>query len=449
MLSAVPKEALTPKKQFLTPEDTVKMLMQDEFLGGDHSDWPLVLRSMLDTESVLAKPDSNNYLALGALGAVLNYLKRCMIDVDMVTMRHFERFEPSICIKKIDSACNEKTWTNRQLVLDGVTLDNLNLIPCDKRDPQAASVSLFNTINKCFTAFGKRLLRQWICSPTCNANSIRERQQAVEWLMSPGATPFIEKATELLRRIPDLERLLQKIHTFGLKYRADSHPDGRAVMFEASKYNKRKIKDLLVTLDGFENCQKLFVLYNEYRMDENRCSFLDSCIGFDESDFGCYLQFYKESFNRVLAEKDGIIVPDRKRDADYDMACNNVEDCVKQLELYKVDQEKNLGCKIGFHSSGKNRYQLEIPDSKTLSHLYELKGRRKGFGRYVTLELEGLIQNLVAAEADKHRLADDATRKIFADFDSRLIIKYDSITRLCVHLQFLHVSTNYISVKYF
>jgi predicted AlkP superfamily pyrophosphatase or phosphodiesterase len=47
--------------------------------------------------------------------------------------------------------------------------------------------------------------------------------------------------------------LIFRIHTIGLKYRADTlhgHPDSRAQMFESHKYNRRKIKDLLIMLDG-------------------------------------------------------------------------------------------------------------------------------------------------------------------------------------------------------
>jgi hypothetical protein len=49
---------------------------------------------------------------------------------------------------------------------------------------------------------------------------------------------------------------LIRIHTNGLKYRADplhGHPDARAQLFEADKYNRRKIRDLLIVLDGLGN----------------------------------------------------------------------------------------------------------------------------------------------------------------------------------------------------
>ncbi len=55
---------------------------------------------------------------------------------------------------------------------------------------------------------GKRLLRQWICSPLCNPASISDRLDAISDLMeNPDLTA---EATELLKKLPDLERVMSK-----------------------------------------------------------------------------------------------------------------------------------------------------------------------------------------------------------------------------------------------
>ena len=64
-----------------------------------------------------------------------------------------------------------------------------------------------------------------------------------------------------------------RIHTLGLKYRVDEHPDGRAVMFEALKYNRRKINDLLMALSGFERVLQLKKLYGKYRTEGSQLIF--------------------------------------------------------------------------------------------------------------------------------------------------------------------------------
>lgn len=113
------------------------------------------------------------------------------------------------------------------------------------RDPTSTKCSLFGTINKCLSPFGKRLLRQWVCAPSCDPEVLKERQDAIEFLLTSEAQELKARGVEALKKVPDLERLLQKIHTMGLKYRVDKHPDGRAQLYEAPKYNKRKINDLL------------------------------------------------------------------------------------------------------------------------------------------------------------------------------------------------------------
>ncbi|KAK6059077.1 MutS domain III [Cooperia oncophora] len=187
---------------------TPVQLSNDQYLGHDFSTWPDTLRKMLDPDSVIAKPNTNYHLALSALGAVLHYLQRCLIDVDMVTMHDFSLLEP-LEQSPVERLSQGSVWANRQMILDGVTLENLNLVPGDNRDSQAASLSLYSTVNKCQTAFGKRLLRQWICSPTCDMTVLKDRQDAIEYLMDSSNVRVIEKIGELLRSLPDLERLLQ------------------------------------------------------------------------------------------------------------------------------------------------------------------------------------------------------------------------------------------------
>ncbi|KIH66746.1 MutS domain I protein [Ancylostoma duodenale] len=415
----VQKEGLAPKKQFFDADETIKLLSNDKYFGADLSTWPDTLRSMLVPDSVIAKPSLDSMLALSALGAVLYYLQRCLIDVDMVTMRDFTMLEP-LGENSKPKIIEQQAWANRQMILDGITLENLNLVPGDNRDAQAASLSLYSTVNKCQTPFGKRLLRQWICAPTCDVNVLKARQEAVEWFMSPAAARFVEKLTELLRKIPDLERLLQKIHTLGLKYRAESHPDSRAVMFEAANYNKRKIKDLLNTLAGFQTCHDLIMLYDKHRQDHEGCPLMDQCIGVDNKmDLYSHLEHFTESFNHSVAEKEGIIVPQKGQDEEYDRACQSVTEAMHQLEVYRKEQENKLRCKITYFGSGKNRFQMEIAESVNPPRSYELKSRRKGFGRYTTEELDELIENVFKAEAYKDQQRDDATRRVFSDFDSR------------------------------
>ncbi|VDL79687.1 unnamed protein product [Nippostrongylus brasiliensis] len=331
-----------------------------------------------------------------ALSSKKHYLQRCLIDVDIITMREFALLEPvNNCT---NGKASEKFWESRQMVLDGITLQNLNLIPGDNNDAQAASLSLYSTMNKCQTAFGKRLLRQWICSPTCDLEVIQERQDAIQYLIDPARARFVEKAGELLRKLPDLERLLQKIHTMGLKYRAETHPDSRAVMFEAANYNKRKIKDLLNTLEGFGTCQSLIELYDSMTQGGNGTRLLDKCLSSGgRSDLSAHLEHFAKSFNHSVAEREGMIVPQKGQDEEYDDACRRVNEATHNLETYRKEQEEKLRCKITFFGSGKNRFQMEIPENISVPRYYELKSRRK-----VIIRSDELLKKSTISANDSH-----------------------------------------------
>uniref|UniRef100_A0A0R3Q603 MUTSd domain-containing protein n=1 Tax=Brugia timori TaxID=42155 RepID=A0A0R3Q603_9BILA len=310
-------------------------------------------------------------------------------------------------------------------------LKHLNIIPPISSmqkftlcDPITAKYALYNVINKCITPAGKRLLRQWICAPVCDRKILCSRQDAIEWLSKARLKRFIDKAVELLRKVPDLERLIQKIHTLGLKYRAEEHPDSRAQMFETMRYNKRKIRDLIRALEGFEHVQDLRIEFMKHfgKSQETIPSLLERCFGYRFPDISEDLQHFKSAFNRDKALEDGIIVPEKGIIKEYDDAISNVKECIHELDLYLNVIRKQLHCSnINFFGSGRSRYQLEIPEeiAMNLSHEFGLKSSRKGYKRMVTDELVNLVKNLDEAENQLDILRHDIMRRIFADFGDR------------------------------
>lgn len=55
--------------------------------------------------------------------------------------------------------------------------------------------------------------------------------------------------------------LFLRIHAFGNKFLVQNHPDGRAIMYESATYSKRKILDLISTLQAFENGQSITAIF--------------------------------------------------------------------------------------------------------------------------------------------------------------------------------------------
>lgn len=236
MLANTLREALLPDTQFWHAEKTLKKLSEKYYGINNDKEWPDVIRiTQNSTDHLGLTPNENYRLALKALGGCLWYLTKCVIDEQIMAMARFNFYTPpDVQIDDLDQVVAnivKKNW-NKHMVLDSITLQNLKIVDDEK--------SLFNTLDHCCTKFGKRLLHYWICSPSCERSVIRERQEAIQELMQHREK--LSDARLILAALPDLERQLAQIHTFGNKNRATNHPDARANLFEQRTYNKKKIQ---------------------------------------------------------------------------------------------------------------------------------------------------------------------------------------------------------------
>ena len=79
-----------------------------------------------------------------------------------------------------------------------------------------------------------------------------------------------------------------------------------------------------------------------------------------------------------------------------------------------------------YWGTGKNRYQMEIPESslKNVPNEYQLMSSKKGAKRFRTVEIEEMLSELVDAEERKDSALKDVMRRIFHNFDKRLVILY-------------------------
>ena len=116
-------------------------------------------------------------------------------------------------------------------VLDSISLANLEIIENNLDNSQTGT--LFEQIDFCNTHFGKRLLKQWVVNPLCDPDLINDRLDAIDDLKLMNADIF-GVINETLKNIPDLERLINKVHLLGNTSR--DHPDSRAVMYENETY---------------------------------------------------------------------------------------------------------------------------------------------------------------------------------------------------------------------
>ena len=124
---------------------------------------------------------------VAAAGALLQYV----IDTQKASLPHLQ----SIKAELRDDA----------VIMDGPTRRNLELEESLSGHHQH---TLAGVMDHCQTAMGSRLLRRWIQRPLRNAEILKSRYQALDALITDGATATLQEA---LNGIGDVERILSRV----------------------------------------------------------------------------------------------------------------------------------------------------------------------------------------------------------------------------------------------
>jgi DNA mismatch repair protein MutS len=127
--------------------------------------------------------------AISAAGALINYLVETQRD--------------TFCLKKI-SRLRQDTC----MFLDATTQRNLELTH-NVKDGSSEGTLLW-VLDETLTPMGGRLLRSSIMKPLTDLNEIKQRRDAIEYLIDD--FELLEQLRTALRRIQDIERLTTKIH---------------------------------------------------------------------------------------------------------------------------------------------------------------------------------------------------------------------------------------------
>ncbi|XP_013373023.1 PREDICTED: DNA mismatch repair protein Msh6 [Chinchilla lanigera] len=428
-LSSSLQEGLIPGSQFWDAAKTLRTLLEGgyftEKLNEDSGVMlPQVLKAMTsESDSIGLTPGENSELALSALGGCVFYLKKCLIDQELLSMANFEEYIPldSDTVSIRPGAIFTKA--NQRMVLDAVTLNNLEIFVNGTNG--SSEGTLLDRIDTCHTPFGKRLLKQWLCAPLCSPSAINDRLDAVEDLM--GVPDKISEVADLLKKLPDLERLLSKIHNVGSPLKSQNHPDSRAIMYEETTYSKKKIIDFLSALEGFKVMCKIIEIIEEV-VDDFKSKVLKQVVTLQTKnpdgrfpDLTAELNRWDTAFDHEKARRTGLITPKAGFDSDYDQALADIRENEQSLLDYLDKQRSRIGCRtIVYWGIGRNRYQLEIPENFTTHNLpeeYELKSTKKGCKRYWTKTIEKKLANLINAEERRDVSLKDCMRRLFYNFD--------------------------------
>ncbi|GAA5837892.1 hypothetical protein JCM9279_004059 [Rhodotorula babjevae] len=364
--------ALKEGKEFLAADvarDELVKLFKEGLRGGEKVmdvDDP-------DEDAVVPKNVRAMYdkpVAMSALGGMVWYLRQLNLDLDLVTTRNFNVYDP---LSKSDGT----------LHLDGQTLAHIEVLQNSQGTTEGTLIQL---LSRCVTPFGKRLFKVWLCAPLRGVAAINDRLDAVEDLLA-NAT-FATSFDVMGKKLPDLERMLSRIH-------------GKTC---------RKA-DFLKVIESFEDVDaKLKTLAD--LAEDFKSSGIRNLLS-SVPDVADLLEEIKELYD---GEE---LLPVAGKDEDFDRVAQNVEDIEDSLEEALAVARSSLKCQqVVFKDIGtKDIYQLEVPVGvKVPNNWAKISGTQK-LNRYYTPDTTRLISDLKEARERKQMVVNDFQFKLYGEFD--------------------------------
>ena len=428
--------------------------------------WPSILDAV-----VSGMADGSSELVVCAIGGAVWQLKRSLIDYEVLSMGKFlayvppdeEVYQTAISDNNGQNASNSENGSDgnggnngnggengkinpkvnifnssggllqaaegqggepqqSRMVLDAVALTNLEVL--QNNFDRSEKGSLWAFMNRCKTLFGARLLKDWVCHPLYKVCDIASRTAAVDDLLSSLSTEG-EAARIILKNVPDLERLLVRVHSNGIKKKglgAEDHPDGRAVMYEMPTYNSRKIRDFSDVLTGFESVLKVIALFEDSKVTSQvlkriiKSSKSCSTGKFPKEDMEKLLKYFRTIFDEKQAKRDGNIRPRPGVDPDYDQAKADIADTDRSLEEYLKEMKlKTKITDLKYWGTNKDRFQIEVPinSCNKVPSEWTTKSQKKTHRRYWTPVIEELLGNMMEAEDREKEAQKDTLRRVF------------------------------------
>lgn len=266
------------------------------------------------------------------------------------------------------------------------------------------------------TPFGRRTFREWVSKPLARISAIEDRLNAVEDLMMHSDLSSSVRA--LLKKLPDLERLLARIHSFAIAR------DKKAIMYE--NVDKKKLNVFLTVLDGYEKSLDIVKAFetvkDSFKSKKLRRLVNLSSEGGDFPDLRSDLQIFNDAFDRQDALARGFILPRSGFDSEYDSINQRLSEVEMNLNsILKGVQKQFKDSSIKYVHKNKEVYQLEISENTLnragqLPEEFEHLSRRKGFQRFWTPEIKDLISEQEKLSNEKESLQNDLSRKFFSRF---------------------------------
>ncbi|GLB42318.1 putative DNA mismatch repair [Lyophyllum shimeji] len=362
------EETLQELKTLYPPEDGDESMAGDEDATVLPASVPEPIREMVSCQN-----------AIVAFGSMIWYLRQLNIDKDILSMKNFNIYDP---MKR-----------GQGLTLDGQTLAHLEVLVNNEGTDEG---SLLKLLSRCVTPFGKRLFRIWLCMPLQKISDINARLDAVQDLIEHQT--FEADFTELAKGLPDLERVVSRIHARNCKVK-----DFIKVL-AAFKKLSRGLSQLADTSESFKS-KTIFGLLRS------------------APDLLPNIKHVEDMFVKPTSEKDvDELVPREGKDQVYDEIMSEISGLEEELEDDLKRLEKKLGCKLSYwHSALGNKeiYLVEttssqkgIPDDWTKSSSTKTKSR------WIVRSLQSKVRQLKEARENRNTAIKAFKFRLFEEFDA-------------------------------
>ncbi|KAH7923446.1 DNA mismatch repair protein Msh6 [Leucogyrophana mollusca] len=357
-----------------TYEQTVKEL--NEMFTGEEDDASMEDGVLVDTVPQGIRDMAGCKTAMEALGAMAWYLRQLNIDKDLLSMKNFNVYDP---MKK-----------GRNLVLDGQTLAHVEVLLNNEGTDEG---SLHQLLARCITPFGKRLFRIWLCVPLRDVGDINARLDAVEELMEHST--FEVAFTDLAKGMPDLERIVSRIHA-----------------------NNCKVKDFIKVLAAFK------------KLSKGLNNLADSSESFESKTILGLLRSapdltpnLKNVEARFVVDKDtDNLLPVEGKDEIYDGVMEEIAELENTLDAQLKKFEKKIGCALKWWHSGTGNKEIYLvqtkADQKNIPDDWIKSSATKALKRWVIPSLQTTIRSLKEARENRNTAIKEFKGRLYAEFDT-------------------------------
>ncbi|TIB05884.1 hypothetical protein E3P96_00805 [Wallemia ichthyophaga] len=314
-----------------------------------------------------------NTEAIESLGNLMWYLRSLNLDRDLLSLGNFNIYDA--------------TREGQAMILDGRTLAHIEVLVNSEGNEDD---TLLKLLNRCVTPFGKRLFRIWLCTPLRSSKAINERLNAVDDIISnPG---FTYEFDSNVKGLPDLERLLSRIHAMSVRP-----------------------KQFIQVLGAFNKIQQVFEKLEDEAKEFDSQSLRATLKSIP--DLRDYISNIESKFDLTEGET---LMPCDGADEAYEEAKKLNEELEEELDeiLNKYRREyKTKG--INYKDVGtKEIYSIEMPKKTSVPANWTKMSSTQKVDRYWSPEVRQLVQKVKEARETRTTALDDFAKKLYVAFDA-------------------------------